>query len=192
MTGNAAEGLGPARLTLLCHASTEAVRTAAFPLDEPLDPQGRAATAALAGKLPAVRTVFSSPARRAVETATAAGLSPQIETALSDCDYGRWAGATLSDIAAAEPDAVALWLSDLDAAPHGGEPISALLRRVADWMDSAAVEGRVLAVTHASVIRAAAVHAVGAPAQSFWRIDAAPLASIELRRNERRWSLHAS
>jgi broad specificity phosphatase PhoE len=111
---------------------------------------------------------------------------------LRDCDYGRWAGASLNDIAEAEPEAVALWLSDPHAAPHGGESIGALIERVAMWMDCEVPQGRTLAVTHTAVIRAAVIHALGAPANAFWRIDAAPLSLIELRRNERRWSFHAT
>ena len=41
-----------ARLILICHGSTGAVRDAAFPADEPLDDKGAARVAALAGHLP--------------------------------------------------------------------------------------------------------------------------------------------
>jgi broad specificity phosphatase PhoE len=98
----------------------------------------------------------------------------------------------LADIAAAEPEAVAAWLADPNAAPHGGESLTALVGRVADWLDSDRIRGRTLAVTHAAVMRAAVVHVLGAPVRSFWRIDVAPLSIIELRRNGRRWTLHAS
>jgi hypothetical protein len=33
--------------------------------------------------------------------------------------------------------------------------------------------------------RITAIHVLGAPVQSFWRIDVAPLSTIELRRNGR-------
>jgi broad specificity phosphatase PhoE len=179
------------RLLLLCHASTAAQRSAAFPLDEPIDAKGRAAAAALASEFSLLRTIVASPARRALETAAAAGLTARPEPALRDCDHGRWAGRSLGDIARAEPEAVEQWLTDPDAAPHGGESIAALLRRVADWMESGAITGPALAITHASVIRAAVVHALCAPARSFWRIDAPPLALVELRHNGRSWSLRA-
>jgi broad specificity phosphatase PhoE len=181
-----------ARLTLLCHAATKAARTAAFPADEPLDAKGAAAAAALAGRWQAAGRVLASPARRAGETAAAMGLTAQAEAALRDCDYGRWAGSSLSDVAAREPEAVAAWLADPDAAPHGGESLSALLSRVSAWMDSGGLQGPVLAITHTAVIRAAVLHALGAPAKSFWRIDAAPLSMIELRRNGAHWALYAA
>jgi broad specificity phosphatase PhoE len=41
-----------ARLTLICHGSTDAVRSAAFPGDEPLDHYGKTAAAELVGRLP--------------------------------------------------------------------------------------------------------------------------------------------
>src|SRR3954469_16309750 len=61
------------RLLLVRHASTAAVRAAAFGADEPLDDGGRAAAARLAARLPRGE-VLVSPARRAIETA--AGLGP--------------------------------------------------------------------------------------------------------------------
>jgi broad specificity phosphatase PhoE len=43
-----------ARLTLICHGSTDAVRAAAFPMDEPLDHYGETGATELAGRLPNV------------------------------------------------------------------------------------------------------------------------------------------
>ncbi|MDI7047409.1 histidine phosphatase family protein, partial [Escherichia coli] len=45
----------------------------------------------------------------------------------------------------------------------------------------------VVAVTHAPVIRAAIVHALGASPAIFSRIEIAPLSMIELRRSRRGW-----
>lgn len=77
------------RLLLLCHASTAAQRSAAFPLDEPIDEKGRAAAAGIAGRFSSARTIVASPARCALDTAAAAGLAARPEPALRDCDYGR-------------------------------------------------------------------------------------------------------
>ena len=179
-------------MTLLCHAPTAATREAAFPADEPLDAKGRTAAVALAGRVAKASCVLTSPAKRATQTAAAMGLRPRTEDALRDCDYGRWAGFSLADIAEAEPEAVARWLADPDAAPHGGESMTALVGRVAGWLGSGGIKGRTLAVTHAAVMRAAVVHVLGAPVRSFWRLDVVPLSIIELRRNGLQWSLHAS
>ena len=75
-------------LTLISHASTRAVRDVAFPMDEPLDPQGRAQAAALAGEIRRVDAAWTSPALRARQTADALTLSATIEPALRDIDYG--------------------------------------------------------------------------------------------------------
>ena len=84
---------------------------------------------------------------------------------LRDCDHGSWAGRSLAEIQAEAPEALAAWLSDPAANPHGGESIADLIRRVAAWCDSPERgEGRVLAITHPAVMRAALVHALGAGA----------------------------
>nr|BFE80044.1 hypothetical protein GCM10020093_026450 [Planobispora longispora] len=56
------------------------------------------------------------------------------------------------------------------------------------WL-SAAGPGRTVAVTHPAVVRAAVVHALGAPARSFWRVDVAPLARVSLTGRGGRWRL---
>jgi broad specificity phosphatase PhoE len=50
-------------------------------------------------------------------------------------------------------------------------------------------QGRVVAVTHAAVVRAAIVLAVDAKPASFWRIDIAPLCRVRLRGEHGRWSV---
>lgn len=116
---------GVARLLLVCHASTAATARAVFPGDEPLDENGlrRAAAAAPLGARPAVR----GPELRCARTAEALGLRAEPDPLLADCDYGRWRGRTLDEVGAAEPEALATWLDDPAAAPHGGEPVTALL-----------------------------------------------------------------
>ena len=39
------------------------------------------------------------------------GFEADVEMALRDCDYGRWRGLALTDVAALEPDRFAAWLS---------------------------------------------------------------------------------
>ena len=112
-----------ARLIFICHASTDAVRRSAFPADEPLDGIGKREAAALAGSVPSADQIWSSPELRARETAQALGLKAAVEPALRDCDYGKWSGQSFDDVSAREPDAVATWLRDPAAAPHGGESL---------------------------------------------------------------------
>ena len=181
-----------ARLLLLCHGATAATRSAAFPDDEPLDDHARRRLADLSRRLPRADHALTSPGRAAIETAAGLGLDRQVDDDLRDCDYGAWRGRRLDEIAAQDPAALAQWLSDPAAAPHGGESLLDLIGRVAAWLDGRRiVEGRTLAVTHAAIIRAALVHALGAPPHAFWRIDIAPLSLAALNGDANRWTLNS-
>ena len=158
----------PTRLTLICHGATAATRSGAFPVDEPLED-------------------------RALARAAALGLDAAEEPALRDVDHGRWAGRRLEEVQATEPQAVIAWLSDPDAAPHGGESLFEMLRRAAAWLDERAGDGgHGIAVTHAAVIRAAILHVLEAPTSAFWRLDIAPLGVTALSHDGRRWAWRAS
>ena len=177
------------RLLLVRHASTDAVRAAAFGADEPLDESGARAAGRLA--LPRADEVLVSPARRAAETAEHAGLEvTAVESALAECDFGRWAGRTLREVAEREPEAVSAWLDDPGAAPYGGESLSAVLARVRGWLEAqATLDGTAIAVTHAGPIKAAVVAALDAPPAAFWRIDVSPLSVSELHAHDGRWTV---
>ncbi|WP_028066882.1 histidine phosphatase family protein [Solirubrobacter soli] len=178
------------RLLLVRHASTDAVRAAAFGADEPLDAGGRAAAAALAARLPRTDDVLVSPALRARETASLAGLAAS-GAAPAECDFGTWAGRTLRDVAEADPAGVQAWMTDPDAAPHDGESLTALLSRVRAWLaDQASIDsGTAVAITHAGVVKAAVVAALDAPPIAFWRVDVAPLSITELHAHDQRWTV---
>jgi len=176
------------RLEFLCSASTAGLRAAAFPADEPLDLKGRAALARLAGGFARYDRILCSPAVSARETAGGLELAASPEPALRDCDFGRWAGRPLAEIEALEPEALGLWLSDPEASPHGGESFAEVVTRVAKWMDALPENsGAILAITHAAVLRAAIVHALGATAHSFLHIDVSPLGRIRLSGGKRSW-----
>ena len=178
------------RLKLLCHASTAAVRTSTFPADEPLDDHGRQKLAAFPNPLRHSDRCFTSPALRARQTAEALGLTATIEPALRDCDYGQWTGRSFEEAQTQQPQAMAEWIGNPEATPHGGESIAALIARVSGWLDAQnTAPGSVVAVTHASVIRAAIVCALKAPPRSFWQIDIAPLSLVSLSGHGGRWTL---
>jgi broad specificity phosphatase PhoE len=179
------------RITLLCHGPTSATRSSAFPLDEPLEepPEG-----------PAIRPIalqrfdrcWSSPALCARQTAAGFSFEPIIDPQLRDWDYGRWAGRRLRDVEAEAPDAVKAWLSDINAAPHGGESIMQLLQRITRWLDQHINDpGHGVVVTHSAVIRGAILYAIGAPPQTFWHIDVGPLSVTQLSSNGSRWRWRA-
>ena len=177
------------RLLLMRHASTDAVRRAAFPVDESLDPAGLEAAGGLAGRL-GRGDALCSPARRARETARAAALDAEIAPELDECDFGAWAGRTLAQIHEREPAGARAWMTDPHARPHGGESLADLLARVASWLDAQAQrDGPVIAITHGGVVKAAVVHALAAPASAFWRVDVAPLAVTELHAHDGRFTL---
>ena len=182
----------PTRITLICHGSTRATRAAAFPLDEPLEKPAVPASGIVASLRRADRS-WTSPALCARQTAAALALAPAVDPDLRDCGYGRWAGRPLRDVEAAEPDAIAMWLTDPTAAPHGGESFAYVRRRIAAWLDQRIGEnGHGVVVTHAAVIRCAILHAIGAPEPSFWHIDIAPLSNAELRHDGSRWRWRAA
>ncbi len=175
------------RLLLVRHASTEAVRSAAFGSDEPLDERGRALAARL--RLPRCDEVLVSPARRTHETASHAGLVAT-GVAPAECDFGRWAGLSLRSVAEREPDAVRAWMGDADAAPHGGESLRELLARVGGWLErQAPLDGTAVAITHGGVIKACVVSGLCAPAAAFWQVDVAPLSITELHAHDGRWTI---
>jgi broad specificity phosphatase PhoE len=182
----------PTRLLLVAHAATTATRRAAFPLDEPIEPAARELALRLAPGLGRSERAYAAPERRAQETAVALGLTPETQLLLADIDLGRWKGRSFDEMLAEGPDAIAAWTSDPASRAHGGESVEELIARVRSWLDHQREEhGRVVAVTHPAIIRAAVVIALGAPPASFWRIDAGPLTRTELRSDERRWTLRA-
>lgn len=179
-----------ARLILICHASTAATRGSCFPADEPLDEHGKAGAAAMAGRLPRADRCLAGPEMRTRQTAEALRFDAAVDPMLRDCDYGSWTGRSFEDVYAREPEAVADWLRNPAATPHRGESLHDLMQRVADWLlREQACPRRSIAVTHASIIRAAIVQAMGAPPQSFWRVDIAPLSITRLSGDGNRWNL---
>ena len=159
-----------------CSATQRRPRNAraAFPsTDDPLDARGIAETEAARARLaiPDDAAVFVSPAVCARETASALGLAATVDQSLADMHYGKWRGQKLVEIANEAPHELAAWTRDPDAAPPGGESFSALVMRVGAWLDALNTTAadhaskhprNVVAVTHAPLLRAAIVYALGA------------------------------
>ncbi|SFO66818.1 Broad specificity phosphatase PhoE [Mesorhizobium sp. NFR06] len=182
-----------ARLTMISSGATQATRKGRFPKDEALEPQALARAAALSATLRRADRVWTSPAPAARQTAGALGLDATVEPLLADQDFARWAGKSFEEVQVEDPEGMAAWFSDVDAAPHGGEPLAAVARRVAALMQRlAAGNGHTIAITHPVLIRAAIVHVLGAPLSSVWRIDIEPLSLTDFRSDGRRWVLRAS
>jgi broad specificity phosphatase PhoE len=177
------------RLILVAHAETDATRRGVFSAGEGLNERGREAAGRLVGALPQASTILTSPAAAAREIAMALDQAASVEQALRDLDVGTWTGRQVMDIAMTDPEAASAWIEDPSFAGHGGESVEMLIRRVGDWLTSRrSIDGVVIGVTHAAVLRAAAVGVLGAPAAAFWRIEAAPLTALTLSGDGRRWT----
>ncbi|MFD0392190.1 histidine phosphatase family protein [Streptomyces nogalater] len=111
------------------------------------------------------------------------------EDSLRDLDYGAWDGRPLQDIVAEDPHGLSAWLTNPEAAPHGGESVARLCDRTAAWLaalpDGA---GQLLAITEAAVIRASLVHALAVPARAFWQLRVPPLSTVTLTMRDGHWT----
>ncbi|TPJ74722.1 histidine phosphatase family protein [Mesorhizobium sp. B2-6-2] len=182
-----------ARLTMIASGATPGMRKGRFPNDEPPEPRALDRAGALAASLRRADRVWTSPALAARRTAEALGLDATVEPLLAEQDFARWAGKSFEEVQAGDPEGMAAWFADADAAPHGGESLAAVARRGAALMERLAGEsGHTVAVTHAVPIRAAMAHVLGAPLSSVWKIDIEPLSLTEFRGDGRRWVLRAS
>jgi broad specificity phosphatase PhoE len=175
-----------ARLTLISHAPTPSMRRAAFPIDEPITPFN------LNWQPPRAQQILTAPELRTQQTAQSLNLTATTTPELRDYDYGTWQGLDLTEVHTKNPEAITSWLTDPNATPSNGESIVHLIHRTATWLDARRDQGHTLAITHPAVIRAAILHTLGAPPQSFWRIDIAPLTLTDLRHNGNGWTLRAT
>ncbi|WP_018603626.1 histidine phosphatase family protein [Mycobacterium sp. 155] len=176
------------RLSLVSHAMTDATAAGRFPADEPLNSLGhRQADASI--EFGPVDGTYCGPEKRARQTADLLGLRAEVAPQLADLDCGLWRGDVLSGVRPAE---LAIWLTDPTQAPHGGETVVELIARVRRWMDAMATRrGRVVAVTHPAVVRAAVLVTLEAPPKSFWRIDVAPVSRTVLHFRGHAWTLRS-
>ncbi|WP_019631399.1 histidine phosphatase family protein [Actinomadura atramentaria] len=171
------------RLFLVAHAATAATRAARFPADEPPDLPGSV------GALRRIDVAACGPEARCRATAAALGLDASPDARLADLDVGAWRGLATDDVPPAD---LLAWLTDPAAAPHGGEPLTGVLARAADWLAALpATPARVAAVVAPALVRAAVLRVLAAPPTAFWALDVAPLTVTELSRGGGRWRVRA-
>lgn len=175
------------RLTLITHAITDAVQTARFAADEPLNELGlRAVQKADHGALRA-DVVQIGPEARTAQTAAQLGLTGDTEPALRDLDCGDWTGSEMTDLA---PESLMGWLGDPEYRGHQGESITQVIERTRAWMNGLAQHPeRIIAVTHPAIVRSAILIALVAPPISFWRLDIPPLSATTLHQRGGSWTL---
>lgn len=138
--------------------------------DEPLDLVGRQQAQALAERLSAnhFHAIYTSPLRRALETAAILaqphGLPVALDDRLRERDVGEWTGLTFDDARARWPDRFeGDWR--IQGAP-GGEAQAALTARVAATFEdivAAHPAGTVAVVSHGGALSAVLAHFLGIP-----------------------------
>jgi broad specificity phosphatase PhoE len=156
-------------ILLARHGETDWNREGRFQgwADPPLNRTGLDQAVELSVRLMAdeLAAVYSSPLRRAFETAEVVaashGLEPVRVDALREVDVGSWSGLTRPEIEQRFPEQYARWL-DYGQGWEDGETYDAMAERVvAALLELAAANDgtRILAVTHGGPIRAAAAAA---------------------------------
>ena len=181
----------PTRIRLISHPATAVLREGRVPADEALDAQALRELEGVRWRSNGTNKILTSPEIRTMDTATALGLDATAIPELRECDFGSWRGRSLEDVYIEDPKGCILWLSDLAAVPHGGGSFQELLTRVSGWLDSLSEAGPCIVVTHASIIRAALIHALSAPEEAFWRIEVPPLSMTDLRLSGDKWHVRS-
>ena len=155
-------------ILLARHGETDWNREGRFQgwADPPLNATGRAQAVDLSVQLMAeeLAAVYSSPLRRAYETAevvaASRGLEPVTVDALREVDVGSWSGLSRAEIEQRFPEQYARWL-DYGQGWEDGETYEEMTERVVGAVLEIAAahpDGEVLVVAHGGPIRA--LHAV--------------------------------
>lgn len=129
--------------------------------------------------------LLCSSAKRVVDTARAIAAvldkEPIVTPELSEWHVGDWEGRSYLDIKKKDPDVYQLWSHDpIRNRPPGGESIVDLCERIADHVQMMIDQysGQTVAlVTHAGIIRAILISALGMPIDNFWRLSI-PVGSV--------------
>ena len=156
-------------ILLARHGETDWNRDGRFQgwADPPLNATGRAQAVDLSVQLMAeeLAAVYSSPLRRAYETAevvaASRGLEPVTVDALREVDVGSWSGLSRAEIEQRFPEQYARWL-DYGQGWEDGETYEQMVDRVVGALQELAEarDGeRILAVTHGGPMRAASAFA---------------------------------
>jgi broad specificity phosphatase PhoE len=169
--------------------------------DPPLTPTGRAQVGAIARRLASERGqitgLYTSPLRRAFETAQAIGdtldLRPTPVDQLKEIHFGQLEGVTLQQMEAHFPDLYARWQDKTDMAFQwpGGERRVDFFNRAADACQRIIArhpEEKIVIVTHGGTIRACLAHLLPRQLSQWWTysLSTAGLTRIHLTENDAR------
>jgi len=165
--------------------------------DVDLNKRGRAQAQAVAGavKERAVAAVYSSPLRRAVETAEAIAfphkITAQIEGGFIDFDYGCWQGMQHDEVRRRYPKLYQDWIER----PHtvrmdGGESLRMVRRRAMNGLRNVTEQHpdeTVVVVSHRVVNKVVLCAVLGLDNSHFWRIRQDTCALNVLERSHDQW-----
>ncbi|MGF7239349.1 MAG: bifunctional RNase H/acid phosphatase [Frankia sp.] len=188
LSGWMAPSTAPTTTVLLRHGQTAMSREKRFSgvIDAPLTATGHAQAGAAATRLRDAHfdAVYSSPLKRARQTAEAVGREYVIEDDLRETDFGAWEGLTFGEVRERDTDRLDAWLADQSVAPPGGESIVASSARVHGAVRRiiAAHPGqRVLIVAHVTPIKALTQLALEAEPNVLYRLhlDLVSLTTID-------------
>jgi len=162
--------------------------------DIPLTARGEAAAAALAPRLAGrdIVAVFSSPARRAVTTASLAGLTDvKLDPDLWEWDYGGYEGLTTPQIQEERPGWY-LWRDGVipGDAEHPGETVEQVGQRVDRVLGRVApllTGGDVVLVAHGHVLRVLAARYLGLEPSGgrMFRLDTGTISTLDTEHDVR-------
>jgi len=158
--------------------------------DAPLTDVGLQQAAAAAKRLASagLGVIVTSPLLRAVQTAqevaTVTGAAVVTDDGFRETDFGAWEGLTFTEVRERWPAELATWLADPEAAPPGGESLTAVSARVLAALQRvlAARAGQtVLIVSHVTPIKTLVATALLAPPAAVFRmhLDVAALSEID-------------
>ncbi len=167
-------------LYLIRHGETDRNRQGAYLgwTDVELNETGWRQAEALRKKLRAVKAdaIFSSPLRRALDTATIINRDRDLEirpaAALKERNFGIWEDLTFAEIQTKYPVQCQTWLNDPDYATTGAERPSQVQGRVDEFLRNlleSSRQGCYIMVSHAGCIRMMLTVLLGLPPEAAWR-----------------------
>jgi broad specificity phosphatase PhoE len=182
-------------MILIRHAATESNlqrpavlqgRHADHPLAEMGERQARSLAAALSSR--SIAAVFSSPLRRAVQTAAPIAehrrLNVETSDALTEVDVGAWEGMTWPDVAQSWPEEYRAFLADPEQHGYlGGENLDQVRRRCVPALENLAAKARgatLVVVGHNTVNRVVLAHWLDLPLTYARRLPQANAAYNEI------------